>query len=888
MKNKNLKVLLSLMGVTLLFSGNAAAGTFKHITVDGSFGDWAGVPLLDSDPMDNLTFVDYSELYVANDDNYLYLRFTLYTAADPFTWQQNIFLDTDNNAGTGYGANGLGSEMLVQGGAGYQEKNGGFNEGDINGLDWLAAPVGAAKQFEVRISRAATNKTDNTPVFSGDTIALVLESDAAPNEWAPSIPLVYTFEAAPAALTTNLSLVTLTNSSWQANAAGNDLGVTWLDQSYDDTQSGWSAGQGLFGYTPSPGAYPAIQTALGSGPTTYYFRTHFNWNFLLDNLAFVVTNYLTDGAVFYLNGAEVRSVRMPAGTVGYNTNASGSATPVGQVEVFGISGQPLIIGDNLLEVEAHQAAGTSADMVFGLALTAAAQFPVQIVNSNLPADQTVVAGQTVTLTTDVIGSGPMAYQWAHDSVKIPGAVNANLTIPVVLTNDAGNYVLVASNAWGTNTTRTALLAVTSTPVAIDNPAQPADAYAVEGQSVTLSVAASGSPLLQYQWFKNNGLIPDATNADYTIAFPLLTTAGNYRVTVRNPAGSTNSRTASLTVLPDKIPPVITGVAAAASRIVVSFAGPVDPATANVAGNYGLSGGFTVTSAAINPDDASQVALTIGAPLVLGTVYQLSVNGVTDLFGNVAHTTDSFTRTISIDGSFDDWQSIAPAFSGPIGSAGAADFKDIYVYSDANHYYFRVVLWQDIPPADGQFPSYVDMFFDTDNDSATGFPATGPVGSEMLIESGNGFQEKNGTFNDGSGINDLGWACLPSVPGTNFEFSFSRAATFASDNTAVFPTNVLNFQFQGMTPNYNTLNFAPLGAVISFTNIATVNVPPLSPGLIAVEPLPGGQAALVWDPPGHLQALGDLSSGGSWTNVPAASSPYVIPVAGRQSFFRLAN
>ncbi|PYI84218.1 MAG: hypothetical protein DME26_13630, partial [Verrucomicrobia bacterium] len=548
------------------------------------------------------------------------------------------------------------------------------------------------------------------------------------------------------------------------------------------TQAGWSAGQGLFGYTPSPGAYPAINTTLGSGPTTYYFRTHFNWNFLADNLAFVITNYLSDGAVVYLNGTEVRRVRLPAGPLGFDTNATGPATPVGRVELFGIAGQPLILGDNILEVETHQASGTAADMVFGLSLTAAAQFPPLNINTNLPADQTVVAGQPATLTTDVIGSGPLSHQWSQNGVNLPGATNASLTIPVVLTNDAGNYVLVSANALGTNITRAALLTVTSTPVVINDPAQPADAYAVEGQTVTLGVVASGSPLLRYQWFKNNNPILDATNADYTIMFPVQTNAGNYRVTVSNPASSTNSRTASLTVLPDKVPPVITEVAASASQMVVSFSGPVDSATANLAGNYGLSGGLTVSSAAINPGDASKVTLTTSAPMVLGTVYQLTVNGVADLFGNAAHTTVSFTRTITIDGSFDDWQSLSPVFSGPIGTAGAADFKDIYVYSDASRYDFRVILWQDIPPGDGQFPLYADLFFDTDNDSATGYPAVGPVGSELLTESGFGYQEKNGGFNEG-GINGLNWECLPSAPGTNFEFSFSRAATFASDSAA---------------------------------------------------------------------------------------------------------
>jgi hypothetical protein len=889
MKNKKLNPLACLMAAACLFCGGATAGTFKSITIDGSFGDWTGVPLLHTSPTNSIstTVVDYKDIYVANDDNYLYIRFTLYKSDDPFTSLQNIFMDADNNGLTGYGAGGyVGSEMLIQGGSGYQEKNGGFNEDDINGLGWLAAPVGVGTEFEARISRSATYASDSLPVFASPTIAFVLEAEIAytPTEWAPATigGITYTFEAAPSPLTTNVTLINL-NQSWQANASGTDLGVAWLDQSYDDTAAGWNAGAGLFGYTPSPGAYPAINTALSSGPTTYYFRTHFNWNFLNNNVAFVITNYLSDGAVVYLNGAEVRSIRMPAGTVGYATNATGSASPVGQVDVFGISDQALILGDNILEVETHQAPGTGADMVFGLSLTAAAQYAVLNSNTNLPANQSVVAGQTVTMSTDVVGSGPLGYQWSKNGVPIPGATTANYVIPVVLTNDAGNYVLVTTNSFNTNTTRTAVLTVTSTPVTFNDPAQPADAYTLEGQAVTLGVTMSGSPLIQYQWFKGASSILGATNASYTIANPVSTDSGNYFVTVNNPSGSINSRTNTLTVLADKVPPSVTSAVASATGIVVTFSSPVDSVTANVAGHYTLSGGLTVSSAVINPGDATKVTLTTSSAMTLGTVYQLTVTGVADLFGNTASSTASFTRTITIDGSFSDWQGVAPSFSGPIGFDGAADFKDIYVYSDASRYYFRVTLWHDLAPGDGQFPAQVNMFFDTDNNANTGF---GVFGSEILIQSGFSYQEKNGGFNEGP-ISGLNWTCLPAAPGTNFEFSVSRAATFDSDSTLVFPTNYLNFVFQGQTIGWVALNLAPASGVISFTNTALLNVPGLPLGRISILGLTGGKAALAWDLPGTLQARGSLTSG-TWTNVPAASSPYVIPAGGTQLFFRLTN
>jgi len=36
----------------------------------------------------------------------------------------------------------------------------------------------------------------------------------------------------------------------------------------------------------------------------------------------VASNYLSDGAVFYLNGAEVKRVRLPSGQVSFNTAAT--------------------------------------------------------------------------------------------------------------------------------------------------------------------------------------------------------------------------------------------------------------------------------------------------------------------------------------------------------------------------------------------------------------------------------------------------------------------------------------------------------------------------------------------------------------------------------------
>jgi hypothetical protein len=261
-----------------------------------------------------------------------------------------------------------------------------------------------------------------------------------------------------------------------------------------------------------------------------------------------------------------------------------------------------------------------------------------------------------------------------------------------------------------------------------------------------------------------------------------------------------------------------------------------------------------------------------------------------LYGNTAHIVTQFARDITIDGSFDDWDGLTPVYttSTPSGNTNAADFEAIYVYDDASYYYFRVTLWTDINPGAGHFPAYVNMFFDTDNNAGTGY---GAFGSDMLIQSGYAYQQKDGGigngFVDGYGINNLNWLCLPAAPGTNFEFQMSKAATFGQDNTPVFSTNILNFLFEGNNPSFNLENTAPPSGVLSYTDAAPVSVSPLPLGSLSIDALPGGQAAVVWNPPGTLQVSTSLT-GGAWTNLPSATSPYIIPVSGAVQLFRLTQ
>lgn len=870
-------------GLTALCAAvlTAQAGTFKTITIDGSFGDWAGVPVAYEDPADSADSADYRRVYVANDDNYLYVRFTLERAANPFLSNANLFIDTDASFDTGYKLI-VGSEMLIQSGSGYDERGGGFNEGGVNGLGWLSAPAGEATEFELRIARNATFATGGASVFTGDTIALLLESEDsnfARKETAPDTEgIVYTFAPAPAPLTAPLTLATLTGTTWRVNDTGNDPGTAWRDSDFDDSGTDWKDGTGLFGYTTAPGVYPAaISTPLATTPGTVYLRTKIQWNANPANLVFAVSNLLSDGAVIYLNGAEVRRVRLPAGPLTSATPATGGPVTAGQVEVFGISGAPLVSGENILAVELHQAAATPADLVFGLSLTATPNYPVRLVNVAEPADRTVLAGQATTFTAEILGTPPLAYEWRRNGVPIPGATGPSFTLDPALKSDEGRYSLNVTNSLGNVTTREAQLTVTVIPATIADASKPADLTIAQGSAATFEVVVAGSPPFSYQWLKGGFPITDATSATYSISEVTPGDAGEYVVQVSNPA-TTNllSRTARLVVLADNTAPTLTSVAGTPNRVTVTFSEPVDPVTAGDKTRYTLTG-LTVNTATVSAANPAVVVLATSQQ-TLFTNYTLSVTGVQDRFSNVIlpASVKTFLSTISVDGSFDDWNDVAVAHSDPSEPpAAGTDFKDIWVANDGEFLYIRFTLHSPGDPS-----TYLNNIFMDTNLENPGFGTYG-IGSEMLIQQGSGYQQKNGGFNEG-GIAGLDFAMLPTGAGVDFELRISRSAKYAGDQLPVFVGDTIKFFLETENTSFATTDTAPDTGGLEYTFLA---VTPTDLGQLVITPT-AGKLVITWAGSGKLQSRGSLSAG-DWADVPdAVSGIEITPGAGTQ-FYRLS-
>ena len=97
-------------------------------------------------------------------------------------------------------------------------------------------------------------------------------------------------------------------------------------------------------------------------------------------------------------------------------------------------------------------------------------------------------------------------------------------------------------------TKTGGFTVTSPPNTPPSIAtQPASQTVSVGETVTFTVAASGSPTLAYHWQKNHVDIDGALASSYAIVGVATANAGDYRCVVTNAYGTATSDDATLTV-----------------------------------------------------------------------------------------------------------------------------------------------------------------------------------------------------------------------------------------------------------------------------------------------------------------------------------------------------
>ncbi len=123
-----------------------------------------------------------------------------------------------------------------------------------------------------------------------------------------------------------------------------------------------------------------------------------------------------------------------------------------------------------------------------------------------PKGARAIAGEEAVFTIEVAGSEPIEYSWRFNSQVIEGATGPVLTVANASKANEGSYQVVMKNPAGSLVGEEVKLTVVQ-PVVILG--QPEGATKLLGQALTLTVVASGSEPLEYQWHKDGQAIEGA-------------------------------------------------------------------------------------------------------------------------------------------------------------------------------------------------------------------------------------------------------------------------------------------------------------------------------------------------------------------------------------------
>jgi len=184
------------LAVALMASGTAHAGTFKTITMDGFFGDWAGVPAGVVDVADNAGQIDFASIQLANDDDFLYVHIVFHTARSNGAW---FAVDTDENAATGFdpfGISGQGEEAGWVNDFAVDQRTG-FNVGGLGPITVIAADGLADNcctdviEREIAIPRSVAYINNPGPVFVDDDFTFIGWTDSGAGD--VTTPTYYQF-----------------------------------------------------------------------------------------------------------------------------------------------------------------------------------------------------------------------------------------------------------------------------------------------------------------------------------------------------------------------------------------------------------------------------------------------------------------------------------------------------------------------------------------------------------------------------------------------------------------------------------------------------------------------------------------------------------------------
>ena len=149
--------------------------------------------------------------------------------------------------------------------------------------------------------------------------------------------------------------------TWKYNDNNLDFGVNFSRIDFDD--SSWLSAPGIFGNDsrafPDPGLQTPLNRDSANNLLTYYFRKKFDFKDDPIGSQITLEAILDDGARFWINGQEIKRVRLPASPaeVNWKSRASGNVPSRDEgklLPVITIDGSGILVeGTNVLAVDLH-------------------------------------------------------------------------------------------------------------------------------------------------------------------------------------------------------------------------------------------------------------------------------------------------------------------------------------------------------------------------------------------------------------------------------------------------------------------------------------------------------------------------------------------------------
>jgi hypothetical protein len=201
--------------------------------------------------------------------------------------------------------------------------------------NWPAAADGGGASLSKKGSGLATNAPDSWK--ASRTIGGTPGAENFPTSLPPVMATVIPFDAL-----------------WKYLADGTDQNTSWRADTFNDVP--WPEGRATFQLGTDTLPAPATPgTPLPSGPATYYFRRHFNFQGEPSATTLLLKLLADDGACAYLNGIELVRTNLPSGPVSYSSAAINPKRSAPAFQEFTIPSSALRKGDNVIGFEVHQA-----------------------------------------------------------------------------------------------------------------------------------------------------------------------------------------------------------------------------------------------------------------------------------------------------------------------------------------------------------------------------------------------------------------------------------------------------------------------------------------------------------------------------------------------------